>query len=79
MLFIRSVVKIVMLPMLDRQEECFKHVFPNIGITSDGTRQRRVITNHRVYHNHEFDWNKVEILDVERFYYKRIAEKELPR
>jgi len=41
------------------------HIRRNSSTTS-------VITNHRVHHNHEFDWNKVEILDVERFYYKRI-------
>jgi len=32
-----------------------------------------VITNHRVHHDHEFGWNNVEVLDVERFYYKRIS------
>jgi len=28
-----------------------------------------IITNHRMHLNHKFDWNNVEVLDVERLYY----------
>jgi len=36
-----------------------------------------VITNHRMHCGHEFDWNGVEILDVERFYHKRLISEML--
>jgi len=36
-----------------------------------------VITNHRMHLNHEFDWNSVEILDVERIYHKRSISEML--
>jgi len=36
-----------------------------------------VITNHRMQHNHDFDWSGVEVLDVERFYHKRLISEML--
>jgi len=38
---------------------------------------RSVITEHRVGFSHEFDWLSVEILDVERFYTKRLISEML--
>jgi len=38
------------------------------------TSTASVITNHRMHFNHDFDWNNVEILDVERYYHKLISE-----
>jgi len=34
-----------------------------------------VITEHRLSHNHNFDWLNVEILDNERYYWKRIISE----
>jgi len=34
-----------------------------------------VITEHRLRHNHDFDWLNVKILDNERFYWKRIISE----
>jgi len=34
-----------------------------------------VITEHRLNHNHEFDWTNVKILDKERFYWKRMISE----
>lgn len=36
-----------------------------------------VITDHRVYQDHDFDWDQVRVLDVERNLYKRLASKML--
>jgi hypothetical protein len=36
-----------------------------------------VITDHRMQYNHDFDWNNVEILDHERYYYKRLVSEML--
>jgi len=50
-----------------RISEHQSHIRRNTPTTS-------VITNHRMHLNHEFDWSNVEILDVERFYYKHISK-----
>jgi len=34
-----------------------------------------VITEHRLEHKHDFDWNKPIILDKERFYYRRLTSE----
>jgi len=34
-----------------------------------------VITEHRLDENHEFDWDNPEILDKERYYYKRLISE----
>jgi len=34
-----------------------------------------VITEHRLDKNHEFDWDNTEILDKERYYYKRLISE----
>jgi len=34
-----------------------------------------VITEHRLQYNHDFDWEGVEILDVERNFNKRIISE----
>ncbi|KYM97367.1 hypothetical protein ALC62_11972 [Cyphomyrmex costatus] len=34
-----------------------------------------VITDHRLQFGHDFDWDNCEILDVERFYNKRLTAK----
>jgi len=34
-----------------------------------------VITDHRMHLNHDFDWNKVMVLDTERFYHKRLISE----
>lgn len=34
-----------------------------------------VISNHRMSHNHEFEWNKVRVLDVEPSYNKRMVSE----
>ncbi|KYM97737.1 hypothetical protein ALC62_11566 [Cyphomyrmex costatus] len=39
------------------------------------TSSRSVITDHRLEHNHEFDWNNVDILDCENFYHKRLISE----
>ncbi|KYN13531.1 hypothetical protein ALC57_14236 [Trachymyrmex cornetzi] len=36
-----------------------------------------LITDHRLGHNHEFDWTSVKILDTERFLNKRLTSKML--
>jgi len=36
-----------------------------------------VITDHRLKDNHEFDWDRVEILDNERFLSKRLISEML--
>jgi len=36
-----------------------------------------VITDHMVHHDHNMDWNNVEILDVEKFYHKRLVSEML--
>jgi len=35
----------------------------------------KVITEHRLNHSHEFEWSNVEILDSERFYWKRLISE----
>jgi len=39
------------------------------------TSAHSVITEHRLHTNHDFDWERVEILDVERNYNKRIVSE----
>jgi len=34
-----------------------------------------VITKYRLDKNHEFDWNNPEILDKEKYYYKRLISE----
>jgi len=41
------------------------------------TTTQSVITEHRIGLSHDFDWNNVEILDVERFYTKRLISEML--
>jgi len=41
------------------------------------TKTQSVITEHRIGLSHDFDWNNVEILDVERFYTKRMISEML--
>jgi len=36
-----------------------------------------VITEHRLRHNHDFDWLNVKILDSERFFWKIIISEML--
>jgi len=36
-----------------------------------------VIANHVMHRNHEMDWNNVEVLDVEKFYHKRLVSEML--
>jgi len=36
--------------------------------------QPSVILCHRLEHKHDFDWDKIEILDMESYYSKRILE-----
>jgi len=36
-----------------------------------------IITEHRLSHNHDFDWLNVKILDSERFFWKRIISEML--
>jgi len=36
-----------------------------------------VITNHVMHHNHDIDWNNVEVLDVEKYYHKRLVSEML--
>jgi len=36
-----------------------------------------VITNHVMHHNHEIDWNNVEVLDVEKYCHKRLVSEML--
>jgi len=36
-----------------------------------------MITEHRLRHNHDFDWLNVKILDSERFFWKRIISEML--
>ncbi|KYM94019.1 hypothetical protein ALC62_15366 [Cyphomyrmex costatus] len=38
---------------------------------------KSVITDHRLDHNHEFDWNNVDILDCKSFYHKRLISETL--
>jgi len=52
-----------------RISEHQSHIRRNTSTTS-------VITNYRVHHNHDFNWNNVEILDVESFYHKRIISDD---
>jgi len=39
------------------------------------TGKHSVITEHRLDKNHEFDWDNPEILDKEKFYYKRMISE----
>ncbi|KYN27438.1 hypothetical protein ALC57_03147 [Trachymyrmex cornetzi] len=34
-----------------------------------------VVANHRTLHNHDFNWDKVQILDTERNYNKRLISE----
>ncbi|KYQ49832.1 hypothetical protein ALC60_11007 [Trachymyrmex zeteki] len=34
-----------------------------------------IISEHRLHHNHDFNWNDVEVLDVESYYYKRLTSE----
>jgi len=34
-----------------------------------------VITEHRLEKNHEFDWDNPEILDREKYYYRRLISE----
>lgn len=36
-----------------------------------------VITEHRLKHNHDFDWDNIKILDEENSYYKRTVSEML--
>jgi len=36
-----------------------------------------VITNYVVHHNHEIDWNNVKVLNVEKYYHKRLVSEML--
>jgi hypothetical protein len=38
---------------------------------------RSVITDHRIDCGHEFNWDDIEVLDHERFYYKRLVSETL--
>jgi len=53
-----------------RISEHRNHVRRNSSTTS-------VIANHGMHLNHNFDWNGVEILDVESFYHKRLISEML--
>jgi len=53
-----------------RVSEHQNHIRRNTSTTS-------IITDHRMHSNHDFDWNKVEILDVERYYHKRLVSEML--
>ena len=39
------------------------------------TVEHSVITDHRISLSHEFNWNKVEILDREKVFNKRLNQK----
>ncbi|KYM97837.1 hypothetical protein ALC62_11470 [Cyphomyrmex costatus] len=41
------------------------------------TSSKSVITDHRLDHSHEFNWNNVNILDCESFYHKRLISEML--
>jgi len=46
---------------------CFFNVSP---LTSHS-----VITEHRINNNHEFNWDNPEILDKEKYYYRRLISE----
>jgi len=52
-----------------RISEHQNHIQQNTSIT--------FIIDHRMHFNHDFDWNNVEILDVKRYYHKRLVSKML--
>ena len=39
------------------------------------TSTHSVITNHRLQNDHDFDWQNVEILDVDNYYNKRLISE----
>jgi len=39
------------------------------------TSSPSVISQHRLTHNHEFDWNNIKILDKEQTYHKRLISE----
>jgi len=39
------------------------------------TKNHSVITEHRLELNHDFDWQKLIILDKKRFYYRRLTSE----
>jgi len=41
------------------------------------TSTNSVITDHRIQSGHEFDWDGVQILDHEKFFYKRLISEML--
>jgi len=36
-----------------------------------------VIADHMMHHNHDIDWNNAEVLDVEKYYHKRLVSEML--
>jgi len=53
-----------------RVSEHQNHIWRNTSTTF-------VITDHRMHFNHDFDSNNVEILDIERYYYKQLVSEML--
>ncbi|EFN67524.1 hypothetical protein EAG_06209, partial [Camponotus floridanus] len=39
------------------------------------TSNKSIITEHRLHNNHDFNWDDVEILDIEAFYNKRLTSE----
>jgi len=39
------------------------------------TGKHSVITEHRINNNHEFNWNNPQILDKEKYYYRRLISE----
>jgi len=39
------------------------------------TGKHSVITKHRINNNHEFNWNNPEILDKEKYYYRKLISE----
>jgi len=43
------------------------HIKEHRSHINRNTTTQSVITNHKIYHNHNFKWNNIEIIDKELF------------
>jgi len=75
-LFINYLAKIVIPPYVGQTKRKLNtRVTEHKNDINRNTRKHSVITEYRLDKNHEFDWDNPEILDKERYYYKRLISE----
>jgi len=64
-----------MLRMWDKLSQLKTRISEHKNHISRNTSTHSVITEHRLQFKHDFDWEEVEILDVERNFNKRLISE----